>query len=385
LTGTIGIIGAKDKQIEDLVRAAGMRPMALQADQLASSSRPPASMPDVVLVDVRVDRPLLASVAAIKRRYPTIGIAIVVPTLDPDLMLEAMRAGVSECVAEPLTQGSIEAAVSRVMVQRATPMEGRVFAIVGAKGGVGATTIAVNVAEAIAQIAGDALLIDFHVTSGDTGVFLGVEPRFTVIEALENTHRLDEAFFRGLVVRTRSGLDLLGSSPRIAATVLDPQRIRVLIEFAARYYRAVILDVPRNDGAILDALEGASSILVAVNHELPTLRSAYRLVANLRQRYGSERIGLLVNRSDRTSEISLEDIEKAVNTKVKHVLPSDYKAALAAINKGEPLVRSTQGKLTTALQGLSRTLIGQEARPTDPDAGGLFGWLAPRRPSRVTG
>jgi pilus assembly protein CpaE len=376
VTGTVGIVGAKDSQLEQLVRAAGMRAVTLQADQLASPSRAVVAMPDVVLVDVRSNRQLLAAVGGIKRRYPSMGIAIVVPALDPDLMLEAMRAGVSECVVEPLTEAALEAAIGRVLVQRTAPIEGRVFAIVGAKGGVGATTVAVNVAEAIARAAGDALLIDLQGGAGDAAVFVGVEPRFTVREALENTHRLDEAFFRGLIVRTRTGVDLLAASPRSGG--LDPHRLRTLIEFGARYYRAVVLDVPRGDVEVLDSLEAASSIVVVVNHELPTLRSAYRLVTTLRQRYGSDRIALLVNRSDRTSEISLEDISRAVNTPVKHVLPSDYKPALVAINKGEPLARSTQGRLASAIHTLARTLIGQDA-PEAADSSRLFGWLTPRR------
>jgi pilus assembly protein CpaE len=108
-------------------------------------------------------------------------------------------------------------------------------------------------------------------------------------------------------------------------------------------------------------------------------------VTSLRRRYGGDRIGLLVNRSDKTSEISIEDIEKAANAKVRHVLPSDYKAALAAMNKGEPIARSTQGRLALALQGLARTLMGQEKKKSDADAGGMFGWLTPRKQSRVTG
>jgi pilus assembly protein CpaE len=385
VTGTVGIVGGADRQVEELVRAAGLRPVVLQADQLASSTRPLSTMPDVIVVDVRADRPLLSVIGSIKRRYPAVGVAIVVPSLDPDLMLEAMRAGVSECIPEPLTQANVEAAISRVLVQRTTPSEGRIFAVIGAKGGVGATTVAVNVADGIAQSLGDALLIDLHLATGDAAVFLGVEPRFTVVEALENTHRLDEAFFRGLVVHTRSGLDLLAASPRMGGELTNPQQVRLLIDFAARYYRAVVLDVPRSDGSVMEALEGAGTILVVVNHELPTVRSAHRLVTSLRRRYGGDRIGLLVNRSDKTSEISIEDIEKAANAKVRHVLPSDYKAALAAMNKGEPIARSTQGRLALALQGLARTLMGQEKTKSDADAGGMFGWLTPRKQSRVTG
>ena len=377
MNGTVGIIGAKDRQIEEFVRTAGMRPLVLQMEDLASPRGALASTPDVVIVDVRSDKHLISMIGSIKRRHPALGVAIVVPALDPELMLLAMRAGVTECLPEPLTQGAVESAISRVMVQRAAPVEGRVFAVIGAKGGVGATTIAVNLAESIARAAGETLLIDLHVATGDAAVFLGVDPRFTLVDALENTQRLDENFFRSLVVHTPSGLDLLASSVRMLAGPLDPQRIRTLIDFAVRYYRALVLDVPRADQAALDALDSASSIFVVVNHELPTLSSAYRIVARLRQKYGSDRIALLVNRSDKHSDISLSDIEKAVNAKVKHVFPSEYKPALAAANHGQPLARSGDGRLAASFHEFVRTITGPD-KPSE-DTKRMFGWLTPKR------
>jgi pilus assembly protein CpaE len=310
------------------------------------------------------------------------GIAILAPSLDPTLMLEAMRAGVTECITDPLTQASIESAISHVVVQRAATVEGRVFAVVGAKGGVGTTTIAVNLAEALAQASSSALLVDLHAANGDAGVFLGVEPKFTVTDAVENTHRLDEAFFRGLVAHTRSGLDLLASSPRLAAGHLDPQRVRTIIEFAVRYYPAVVLDVPRMDGPILDALDVAALILVVVNHELPTIRSAFRFVARLRQRYGDDRVAVVVNRSDNQAEISVSDIEKAVGARIRHAFPNDYKQAVLAVNRGEPLAQSTQGRLASSFHALARDLNGQSKKAAAAEESNrLFGWLTPRRSS----
>jgi pilus assembly protein CpaE len=378
VTGTIGIIGATDKQIEEFVRTAGMRALAMKAEELASARGALAATPDVVVVDVRSDRHLITAIAAIKRRHPSMGVAIVVPALEPELMLQAMRAGVTECIAEPITQGLLEAAIGRVMVQRAAPVEGRVFAIIGAKGGVGATTVAVNFAEAIARVAGETLLVDLNVATGDAAVFLGVDPRFTVVDALENTQRLDENFFRSLVVRTPSGVDLLASAVRVLAGQLDPQRVRKLIDFAVRYYRAIVLDVPRTDASALDALDAASSLFVVVNHELPTLSGAYRLVARLRQKYGSDRISLLVNRSDKYSDISLSDIEKAVNARIKHVFPSDYKLALAAANHGQPLARSSDGRLAGSFHEFVRVITRPEKQE---DTRRMFGWLTPKRSS----
>src|SRR5207244_12548173 len=135
----------------------------------------------------------------------------------------------------------------RMVVPKAAPIDTQRVALLGAKGGVGATTVAVNLAVAVARALGEALLVDLHVGVGDTAIFLGVEPRFTIVEALENTHRLDAAFLKGLLVRTKSGLDLLGSSPRVVHGSIDPQRVRTLLEFIAMFARCTILDVPRQD------------------------------------------------------------------------------------------------------------------------------------------
>jgi pilus assembly protein CpaE len=358
----------------------------LRPDELSSAVRGSGGLPDVVLVDVRAQRSLLSVIPNIKRYHPSIGIAILCSSLDPALMLEAMRAGVNECVPEPVTQESIESAISRLL-QQAVPTEGRVFAIVGAKGGVGATTIAVNLAQAFAHTSGEVLLIDLNLSSGDTGTFFGAEPRFTVLEALGNTHRLDEAFFRSLVVRISSSLDLLAASLRDVPAVgaVDLNHVRTLIDFAVRYYQYVVLDVPRVESSMVDALDAASAIFVVVNQELATVRNAQSLVARLRQRYGGERISLLINRSDRQSEIVAEDIQKALNARIEYTFPSEYRLATAALNKGQPLAKSSRGKLASSFHEFAEALGRQQvtkARPAKapgPESGRIFGWLTPDR------
>ena len=380
MTGTVGIIGSNDRTLESLVRATGMRPVMLSADQLSTPTGE-FTPPDVVLVDVRGQRSVLSLIASIKRQHPTMGVAIIAVSLDQELMLEAMRAGVTEALTEPLTQPALENALSHVLSQRAALVKGQVYAIVGAKGGIGATTIAVNMAEAFAQATGDALLIDLQMGAGDAAILLGVEPRFSVAEALENTHRLDETFFNGLVVHTKSGLDLLGASSRIIEGPVDIQRTRVLIEFAARHYRTVVLDIPRSDLAVLNSLDGAAAIYVVVNHELPTIRSAQRLIAKLKQQYG-DIVGVLVNRSDSKAEIGLEDIKRALAVPVRFVFSSDYRLALAAVNKGQPMAASTEGRLAMSFHEFVASLTGKKSLKKDATAkeqSGVLGWLTPRR------
>ena len=235
--------------------------------------------------------------------------------------------------------------------------KGEVFAFVGAKGGVGTTTVAVNVATAMAQVEpGSTLLIDLHLAYGDAAVFLGTEPRYSVLDALENVHRLDKAFFSGLVGQSRSGLALLASSDRASTTPVDSASIRSLIEAAARHYAYVLLDVPRID-VMLDALESTSRVIVVANQELATVRAATRLSASLRQRYGRDRLSVVISRFDQQSDIGQSDVERVLGSPVAFTFPSNYRIAIDALNAGRPLVLDNHNKLAASLTGFARGLV----------------------------
>jgi pilus assembly protein CpaE len=275
----------------------------------------------------------------------------------------------------------LQAAVKRLVKNMASTARGEVFAFIGAKGGVGATTVAVNVAAALAKASPDStLLIDLNVACGDAAVFLGAEPRFSVIDALENVQRLDTAFFGGLVVRSKSGLDLLGASGRPVTGTFDAARIRALLDFASLTRRYTVLDVPRSDTAALDALEIATKIVIVVNQELATVRSASRMAASLRQRYGQGRLNLVLTRTDRRAEIGHEDVERTVGIDLRYTFPSDYRLALQAMNKGRPIVLDNHNELSGAFSTFARELAGfRKAQDQKPKSGSVFGLLSPKR------
>lgn len=352
----VSIVGSKDRVLEDRIRAAGMRPTAVATSGLAALLHPSSTAPDVVVLDLRSQSEIPAMLGSLKRQHPDTGLIIVASTLDPALMLEAMRAGVTECVTE-IERGDLEAAIARLVSQRVAPVAGEVFVFVGAKGGVGTTTIAVNVSTALSKI-GSTLLIDFHLTGGDAALFLGAGSHFSVIDALENTHRLDVAYFRGLVAHSKSGPDLLASADRAATAAVDPSRIRTLIEFASHHYRYTVIDVPRSDATVLDSLEGAAKIIVVANQELATIRSTTRVATALRQRYGRDKVTVVISRADRQAEIGLDDLQTAVGTEVRHTFPSDYRLAVAALNRGQPLVLDGKSQLASAYNAFARELSG---------------------------
>lgn len=371
------VLLSRDPRLEEGLRAARFKTIMLPPGDLAKYLR---GAPAALIVDVRGQNQLPGNLAAFCKQNPHTGVVLVATTLEPQLMLEAMRAGVNECVSEPITAQAIEEAVRRVMTDGASDKLGRVFAFVGSKGGVGTTTLAVNTAATLARAAGsDVLLMDLHHGYGDAAIFLGVEPRFSVLDALENVHRVDEAFFSGLVEKTKVGIDLLGSSDRLIAGNIDPQRMNALLEFAIRQYRYTVLDVPRSDIAMLDVLESAELIVLVSSQELSALRSAGRLAHTLRARYGASHVKTVLNRFDQRGDIAHRDIERVIGDSVKHLLPSDYQVANEAMARGRPVVLD-QGRLSQAFRSLATDLGGIQKKQRAPaQPMGLLGRLSNRR------
>jgi pilus assembly protein CpaE len=381
----ITVFGRPDPELGEMLGVSGARLQFHSMEALAAFAAPTqAPLPDGVIVDLRDETRLPATVAQLRRQHPNVGVVIIASTLDPSLMLEAMRAGVHEFVAEPLSAAALVAAVQRV-VERPAPKtsDGQVFAFVGAKGGVGTTTVAVNVATALAKVArGKSLLVDLHLAHGDAALLLGAEPRFTTSDALENIHRMDEAYLGALVTATKNGVHLLASAERPVPPAREPAKVRELIGFGAQHYPYVVLDVPRSDMTMLDSLEQASSILVIANQELATVRRAGALALTLRQRYGKDRVGVVMNRFDRSAEIGREDVERVIGGSVRHVIPSDYRIALDGLNKGQPVVVENHNRLAGSFTSLARLLAGLESAASIADERrptGLFGRLGMSR------
>jgi pilus assembly protein CpaE len=354
---------------------------SLALSDLPALAHPSSRAQAVVVIDLRDTTTLPPAVAALRRIHASTAVVLLVSTLEPTLMLEAMRAGVNEIVPEPLSQTALEAAIGRVWHPQAPALKGHVIAVIGAKGGVGATTVAVNLAAVLAREApGDTLLADLHLAQGDAAMLFAAEPKFSVVDALENTHRLDEAYFRGLVVSVKKGPDLLASSDRHVVGSPAADRVRALVDFAARTYRFVVLDVPRNDLTMLDGLEAAHKLVIVVNHELTTVRNATRLAETLGQRYGKERLALALARFDKSSDITVEDIEKVVGLRVSYKIPNDYRAAVRALNQGQPLAYTEGHKVGASLKAMAHDLGAvTQAAPEPSQTGGLLGRLALRR------
>jgi pilus assembly protein CpaE len=373
----VAVFSVGNSGVADLLRSLGANVVTGAMGDL-SSFNAGSHAPELVVLDVREMNRLPEGVAVLKRRYPDASMVLVCAALEPALILDAMRAGISECVTEPLTAESLAAAIERVIGQKSTDGVGDLFAFLGAKGGIGTTTIAINIATALARAKQRTLYIDLHLAYGDAAVFFGAEPRFSIVDALENIHRLDEALFKTLVTTTSAGVDLLASSSQAAVWNVDVKRVGRLLDFVRQHYRYVVVDCPRSDANILDALEASTRIVLVANQELATLRSGSRMAAALRQRYRPERVMVVVNRFDSSAEIGHDDVERVIGSSVKYLVPSDYRSSLEALNRGKPLILKNHSRVASSLDAIARELGGLQ-RPESTKGSGLFGRLTGRR------
>jgi pilus assembly protein CpaE len=369
--------GSRDEQVLTALRERQLRAVPVE---LADFGRLTGQEPDAIVIDIRSLDRLPKELAGMRRQFPAAGLVILARTLDSAALLEAMRMGVNEWIAEPLVLDELVAAIRRV-ARPSTPVTvGKTFALIGAKGGVGGTTVAVNLATSMTLVSKDpTLLIDLHPAYGDTAVFLGVEPRFSVADALENIDRLDATYLRSLIATTPAGIDLLASGYRLPSTSFEVTRIRRLLELASSIYPFVVLDCARTEPAVLEALDAVTEIVVVANQELPTLRSAARLVSHLRQRCGPDRVKVAITRFDPKGDIGRSDIERALGGAVSYQFPNDYRTSIGAIARGEPLSVANHSQLAHSIDKFARQLGGFQPPKKDTSKNGLFGLLGGRK------
>lgn len=370
---------ASDTHLEQRVRTCGARVDTVPLDALARIAQPSSPAFDVLVLDVRGTRTIPPALKAVRQRHPDASVLLAVPALDTAFILEAMRAGVNECLADPIEVDDLRQALGRLTARRPSAPKSTVFGVIGARGGIGATTVAVNLGTVLATLQGaPTLLIDLHASDGDAALFLGAEPRYSVLDALDNAHRLDGTFLKGVVTDTKAGVHLLASPERPIVPGVAPDRLRQLMEIAASQYTHVVIDIPSTDPVVLQALDPLDAMVLITNQELSSVRSAGRLAEVLQRLYGKERVQVVVTRYDPSAAIGSEDVARIVGMPVQHVFPSHYALALASLNRGQPLVIQNHSKLAGALTRFARTLAGVPAQERHKP-GGWRGLISGRR------
>src|SRR5579864_5929450 len=322
---------------------------------------------DVVLVDIdpqNVQRAMRA-IELIHSNTSEIVIFAVGAMNDPGTIVAAMRAGAREYVERNATPESMVEAFTRFTASRGRARtssgRARVFVIANAKGGAGATTVAVNTAVALQELHGGVLLVDFALL-GHAALHLNVRPTFGLTDALQNLHRMDTSLLQGLMTSCKNGLQLLAGPQQ--PQVLSPAvaELARLFDLMVAQFRYVVVDCSnRVDDTARVLCDLSNAVLLVAQADVVSLWSAGRMRSFLEEGTGRDRVRLVLNRYKKIPGFSDEDVEAATGCKLLWKIPNNHQAIAPAIDKGAPVAFHETVDVARSFRGLANLLADASA------------------------
>ena len=300
---------------------------------------------------------------------------------DAETVIACMRAGANEFLLQPIKRTEFRDAMGRLerAPKNAAPGEsklGRIYTFVGTKGGVGATTMAVNFASVLAQRKISTVLIDLDWTGNDCAMQLGASPQYTLMEVADNLERMDQALFEGFVTRDPLGFFLVGPPDALENHGhFSEHTFREFATFLVEKYDAIVIDGGRavSNELVMAACQVSASVFLVIDQEFPSIRNAQRYLTFLmRMGYSQDQIRVLVNRYSKkitTGMAGLDQIQQTLNQPVFYGVPHSP-AVLASINKGRPFVanREQAGDLDRLFRAFVDKATGRKKAAESPKA-----------------
>jgi pilus assembly protein CpaE len=292
---------------------------------------------------------------------PNAAIFAVGSMTQPQVIVSAMRAGAREYIERPTTTTALlEAFVRLTAAQRKARGEsgrrGKVFTMVNAKGGTGATTVAVNTALTLQASHGNVALVDLA-PLGHAALHLNVKPLFTIADALRNLHRMDASLLESFMTREPSGLHLLAGTS--APTSIEPStsEFAALFDMLVSHYRYTVVDAStRLDPATRLVCNLSEMVLLVAHTDVASLWSAARVMQYLGESGGRERVRLVLNRFRKIPGFNEDDAESATGAKLLWKIPNHYVAVSNSIDRGVPVIQQNHSEVARSFSGLAAAI-----------------------------
>src|SRR5918911_5088355 len=292
---------------------------------------------------------------------PAMAIISAARNASPDLILRSMRSGAREFLRLPVIADEFKTVLDRTgefcAGQKAAPKKkGRMIAVFSSKGGCGTSFIATNLAAALNQ---PTVLVDLNLQAGDLPLFLGLEPKYSIADMVENRARMDDSLVASYITKHSKTLSLL-AAPREAdaADDIEPEHVFEALEHLREQFDYVVLDPQHTFDAItLAALDQADDIVLVLTLDIPAIRSAQRALEIFdRLGYPRKKVRIVVNRWSKQIDLDLRQVEKFLGEPVVGFVPSDYQTAVSSINLGTPLVQSdSSSRIAAEIRRIAQT------------------------------
>jgi len=303
--------------------------------------------------------------------------------LNPETIIAAMRCGCTEYLEKPFQMDHVLDALAQLELRRQGKVQvqkGRIITLMGAKGGTGVTSLALQLAlNLVRRHQQKCLLVDEHPALGDVSLCLGLgRNQYSFYELVHNTDRLDVDLLQGFLSQHDSGLGVLDSPEAIHAFPrASAEAIEHTLAFLSENYQFVIIDTP--PGMSEDtcaAIRQSDRLAIVITPELPAIRNAVRSIEYLTGlHYPEDSIDVVLNRCSRKSTVTEQEIEAALHRQIAVRIPNNYGVVINAINAGIPMELSQRSGLPGAFDAWADRLVGAEAAEEKP-ANQSRGWLS---------
>ena len=374
---TVGILASENEQVDLLqtvvdATAAGRTILKDALPDLDSFTRKVRELkPQVLLVDVPTRSPgqSLGVIERLHAEFPHLAIFACGDMTKRQIIVDTMRAGACEFLDRPPSTQSLLDAFSRLHATRRKtaddPSRGRVITVLNAKGGCGATTVAVNLAVALNESHGNALLVDLA-PIGHAALHLNVKPNFGVLDAFQNCHRLDSSLLDGFVTRCDSGINLL-AAPQVPTSMKPAEdEVSRVFELVASHYKYVVVDLSSRLDPLVQMVCAFSDtiLMIAETDMIALLWNAARVHSYLGEASSRDKVRLVLNRFRKTPEFSDADAEAAADARILWKIPSQYFVVGAAIDRGTPVALQKNTDVARSFRGLAALLAQDQNRPS---------------------
>ncbi|MCP4783650.1 MAG: MinD/ParA family protein [Fuerstiella sp.] len=349
------------------------------------------TQPDMALINVDGNpQQAVELIGEITRTVPQCAVLVTSSSQEGSLILQVMRQGAREFLNMPLQLDDFVAALDRIRAAlggtdgEGAGDAGQIVTIVGVGGGVGGTSMCVNVAAALAQDpANSPVIIDLDLTLGDADVWLDIIPDYTIRDVSENISRLDYGLLKRSLTRHDCGVFLLPRPVEVEGQdLVRPDDLRRILALLKATFSHLIIDASKSFGQLdLSAMEVSDRILVVTQLDLTCLRNVVRVIQFLDQANGlDKKVEIIVNRMGlEDTDISLNKALETIGREVFWQLPNDYATMVGSRNNGIPLTQfAPKARLTRSINDLTKRLCMSEEEQasdvvTEKKKGGLFG------------
>lgn len=322
----------------------------------------------VLLVQEQGDAGILELAQRIYQGFPGIAIALLVPTLDLEIVRNAMQSGVRQLISEDNLATMIDQLVQAALFEQGRAIEAggepRVISIYSGRGGVGRTTIAVNLATALALGGRRVALVDLHLNFGDASILLNINAKDTIAELIQEKSSFSIEDIKSYSMQHASGLHILCApiSPEFSEYI-TARHVELLLTTMRPYYDFIVVDLPNDlSDTTLTALENSDDIYLVAHRDISSLRTTKILINLLTTLQQQDKLQLLVN-ADRASIVNIKDFDRILNLPVAYILPEDTKTVQVSQERGIPLVIGfPRSSIAQVLLQLSKYLIDRSAK-----------------------